>query len=170
MQKIVTCLWFNKDAEAAMNFYADVFNGSPAKRQESKIVSIARFPNTPMEGPAAGLEGKVAQGIVELEGQQVMLFDGGPTFVFNEAASLVVSCETQEEVDYLWEKLSAVPESEACGWLKDSFGVSWQIVPKALGELMSDPDSEQSGRVMQAMMQMKKLDIAGLKQAAESKE
>ncbi|HSX29586.1 MAG TPA: VOC family protein [Candidatus Saccharimonadales bacterium] len=169
MQKILTCLWFNNSAEEAMNFYASVFNGSPAKQKESKIVSIARFPEMPKEGPAAGLDGKVAQGIVELEGQQIMAFDGGPTFTFNEAASMYVHCTSQEEVDYFWEKLSHVPEAEACGWLKDKFGVSWQIIPNALEEFMSDPDPAASGRVMQAMLQMKKLDIAALGRAKEGK-
>ena len=170
MQKIMTCLWFNMNAEEALQFYVSVFNGSPAKRHESKIISLDRFPDMPKDSPAAGLTGKVAQGIVELEGQRLMGFDGGPMFTFNEAASIYVQCETQEEVDYLWEKLSAVPESEACGWLKDKFGVSWQIVPRALNELMSGPDAEKTERVMQAMLAMKKLDIAALRRAHDGKE
>lgn len=112
-----------------------------------------------------GLEGKVAHGVFELAGQQIMALDGGPSFTFNEAMSLFVECTSQEEVDYFWETLSAVPEAEACGWLKDKFGLSWQIIPTALNELMGDPDSEKAGRAMQAMLKMKKIDIAGLQRA-----
>src|SRR5688572_29295615 len=119
MQKITTYLWFEKDAEEAMNFYVDVFNGAPNRQMDSKVVAIGRFPDGPLEGPMAGLEGKVANGVFELDGQQFMVFDGGPTFKFNEAVSLYVDCESQEEVDYFWSKLSAVSEAEACGWLKD---------------------------------------------------
>lgn len=165
MQKITTYLWFEKDAEEAMNFYTSVFNGSPAKQRESKVVSISRFPDVAVDEHMKGLEGKVANGVFELEGQQIMAFDGGPQFKFSEAISLFVECESQEEVDYFWERLSAVPEAEACGWLKDKFGLSWQIIPTALGELMGDPDAEKSGRAMQAMLQMKKIDIEGLKKA-----
>jgi predicted 3-demethylubiquinone-9 3-methyltransferase (glyoxalase superfamily) len=100
-----------------------------------------------------------------LEGQEFRALDGGPIFKFNESISLYVDCVDQEEVDYLWEKLSTVPESEQCGWCKDKFGVSWQIIPRKLGELMSDPDKEKSGRVISAMLQMKKIDVAGLQKA-----
>ncbi|HSE61496.1 MAG TPA: VOC family protein [Candidatus Saccharimonadales bacterium] len=169
MQKVTTFLWFNKNAEEAMKFYVDVFNGSPAKKQESRIVTADHYPDGPLDGPLAGLEGKVAQGVVELEGQRIYMFDGGPAFTFNEAASLYVDCESQEEVDYFWEKLSAVPEAEACGWLKDTYGLSWQIIPKTLNELMHKGTPEQSGRVMRAMLQMKKLNVADLEQAFNGK-
>lgn len=160
-QKIIPCLWFDKNAEEAMDFYASIF-------QDSRIVSITRYPEGYDEGPMAGMAGKVLTGIFELNGQRFMCLDGGPIFKFNEAISFQVSCETQEEVDELWEKLSAVPESEQCGWLKDRFGVSWQIIPDALGELMSDPDRDKAKRVTDAMLKMKKIDIAGLKQAADA--
>ncbi|HYG83618.1 MAG TPA: VOC family protein [Verrucomicrobiae bacterium] len=169
MQKVKTYLWFEKDAEAAMNFYVEIFNGAPEKKAESKVVSLSRYPEGPLEGPMVGLEGKVANGAFMLAGNEFIAFDGGPQFKFNEAISLFVDCDTQKEVDYYWEKLSAVPEAEACGWLKDKFGLSWQIVPKALGQLMSDPDAEKAGRVMQAMLQMKKLDIAQLQAAHDDK-
>ena len=114
-----------------------------------------------------GMEGKVINGEFEPAGQRFMALDGGPMFKFTEALSLFVECATQEELDYFWKKLSAVPEAEQCGWLKDKYGLSWQIVPSIIRELMSDPDPEKSGRVMQAMLQMKKLDVASLKRAYE---
>lgn len=166
MQKVTTYLWFEKDAEAAMNFYVSVFNNAPNKTQESKILSIGRFPEVAVDEHIKGLEGKVANGVFELAGQQLMAFDGGPQFTFNESISLFVECESQEEVDYFWEKLSAVPEAEACGWLKDKYGLSWQIIPTTLNELMGGPDTEANNRVMKAMLQMKKLDIEALKKAA----
>jgi predicted 3-demethylubiquinone-9 3-methyltransferase (glyoxalase superfamily) len=159
MQKIMPCLWFDKNAEEAMNFYASIF-------KNSKIVSNKRYPEDIKVVPMKDMQGKVLTGIFELEGQRFMCLDGGPIFKFNEAISLQVSCETQEEVDALWDKLSAVPESEQCGWLKDKFGVSWQIIPKQLGELMSDPDAEKANRVTQAMLKMKKIDVAALEAAA----
>jgi predicted 3-demethylubiquinone-9 3-methyltransferase (glyoxalase superfamily) len=160
-QKIIPCLWFDKNAEEAMNFYTSIFN-------DSKIVSITRYPEGYDEGPMKGMEGKVLTGIFELNGQQFMCLDGGPIFKFNEAISFQVSCENQEEVDELWEKLSAIPESEQCGWLKDKFGLSWQIIPKVLGELMSDPDKAKAKRVTDAMLKMKKIDVAGLEAAANT--
>ncbi len=162
MQKITPCLWFDKNAEEAMNYYTSVF-------KNSKIVSIMRYPDGPLEEPMKGMEGKVLTGIFELEGQQFMCLDGGPIFKFNEAISFQVECADQEEVDYYWEKLSAVPESEQCGWCKDKFSVSWQIVPKQLGELLNDPDKEKADRVLQAMLQMHKIDIAGLQAAYDGK-
>lgn len=159
MQKIIPCLWFDKNAEEAMNFYASIF-------KDSRIVSITRYPEGYNEGPMAGMAGKVLTGIFELQGQQFMCLDGGPIFKFNEAISFQVGCENQEEVDELWEKLSAVPEAEQCGWLKDKFGVSWQIIPKRLGELMSDPDQAKAQRVTDAMLKMKKIDVAELERAA----
>jgi len=161
LQRFIPCLWFDKDAEEAMNFYVSVF-------KDGKITSITRYPEGYAEGPMAGMEGKVLTGIFELNGQQFMCLDGGPTFKFNEAISFQVTCEDQAEVDELWEKLSAVPESEQCGWLKDKFGVSWQITPKRLIELMEDPDKAKAKRVMDAMLQMKKINIADLEAAADA--
>jgi predicted 3-demethylubiquinone-9 3-methyltransferase (glyoxalase superfamily) len=158
MQKISPFLWFDDNAEEAMNFYVSIFKGS-------RIVSIKRYPEGVMEGPMKGMGGKVLTGVFELEGQRFMCIDGGPVFKFNEAISLSVDCESQAEVDELWNKMSAVPEFEQCGWLKDKFGVPWQIVPRVLGEMMSDPDTEKANRVTQAMMQMKKIDIEALKRA-----
>jgi predicted 3-demethylubiquinone-9 3-methyltransferase (glyoxalase superfamily) len=161
-QKIMPCLWFDKNAEEAMNFYISTF-------KNSKIVSIKRYPDDIQVGPVKDMAGKVLTGIFELEGQSFMCLDGGPVFKFNEAISLQVSCENQEEVDELWSKLSAVPEFEQCGWLKDKFGVSWQIIPKQLGEMMSDPDTEKANRVTQAMLKMHKIDIAKLQAAYDGK-
>jgi predicted 3-demethylubiquinone-9 3-methyltransferase (glyoxalase superfamily) len=158
IQKITPYLWFDKNAEEAINFYTSIF-------KDSKIVSIQRYPEGYSEGPLAGMEGKVINAIFELEGQQFMALDGGPIFEFNGSISFLVDCDTQEEVDYYWDKLSAVPEAEQCGWLKDKFGVSWQIIPKLLGELLSDPDPQKSKRVLDAMLVMKKIDCAGLQQA-----
>ncbi|MGC1177042.1 MAG: VOC family protein [Candidatus Saccharimonadales bacterium] len=162
MQKITPFLWFDTSAEEAINFYVSIF-------KHSKIVSIKRYPDGPLEGPMKGFEGKILTAVFELEGQRFMALDGGPLFRFNPSISLYVSCETQEEVDELWSKLSADPAAEQCGWLKDKFGVSWQIIPDILGKLMSDPDPEKSGRVTQAMMKMKKIDIAALQQAYDQK-
>ncbi len=160
MPKLTPHLWFDNQAEEAINFYVSVF-------KNSRIISINRYPTEGLEGPMKGFEGKVLNGIFELEGQQFMALDGGPLFTFNESISFVVDCENQGEVDYYWEKLSAVPESEQCGWLKDKYGVSWQITPKRLGELMAGSDPASVQRVTHAMLQMKKLDIAGLEKAAE---
>ena len=167
MQKITTFLWFDHEAEEAMKFYVDTFNGAPHKKQESRIVDITRYEKG-MDAPGAdALEGKVITGIFELAGQRFMALDGGPIFAFTEAISFYVECEDQKEVDYFWNKLSAVPEAEQCGWLKDKFGVSWQIIPTVLGELLNDPDPVKSQRVMQAMLQMKKLNIKALQEAYE---
>jgi predicted 3-demethylubiquinone-9 3-methyltransferase (glyoxalase superfamily) len=154
MQKITPFLWFNDNVEEAMNFYASVF-------KDSTIGTVTRLPEgTP--GPA----NKVLTATFTLNGQDFMALNGGPEFKFTEAISFFVSVETQEEVDELWEKLTADGGEESqCGWLKDKFGLSWQIIPTALGKLMGDPDPEKSQRVMQAMLQMKKIDIAGLQRA-----
>jgi predicted 3-demethylubiquinone-9 3-methyltransferase (glyoxalase superfamily) len=164
-QKITPCLWFDKNAEEAMNFYVSVFSNSPEKRQESKIVMIKRYPEGITEGPMKGMDGKVLTGIFELEGMRFMALDGGPIFTFTEATSFQIECKNQAEVDYFWQKLSFVPESEQCGWLKDKFGLSWQVVPAVLGEMLNDPDSEKAGKVLQAMLQMKKIDIVKLEEA-----
>lgn len=168
MQKIVPSLWFDKECEEAINFYVEVFNGAPNKKAESKIVSLHYYPEAG-EGPMANMQGKVLTGIFELAGQRFMALDGGPIFKFNESVSFYVECADQEEVDYFWGKLSAVPESEQCGWLKDKYGVSWQIIPTVLGELMGDPDPERAARATHAMLQMKKLDIQKLQDAADGK-
>ncbi len=168
MQKIVPCLWFDKNCEEAINMYVDVFNGSPNKSGDSKIISIARYEKG-METPGMPeMEGKVLTAIFELNGQRFMALDGGPVFKFNESTSFYVECEGQTEVDYFFEKLSAVPESEICGWIKDKFGLSWQIIPKRLGELLADPDKEKAHRVMNAMLQMKKIDVQKLEEAYNS--
>ena len=149
MQKITPFLWFEKNAKEAAEFYVSVF-------KDAKIKSSRILHDTP--------SGDVENLTMELFGQDFALISGGPLFKFNESISFVVSCETQEEVDDYWEKLSADPKAEQCGWLKDKYGLSWQIVPKALGELLGQ---DKSGKVMQAMLQMKKIEIAGLKKAYE---
>src|SRR5437773_8573741 len=156
MQKITPFLWFDGKAEEAMNFYTSIFKNSTIGR-------ITRYGDG---GP--GPKGTVMTIAFQLDGQEFMALNGGPQFKFTEALSLVVHCQTQKEVDYFWEKLSAGGEKVECGWLKDKFGLSWQIVPDVLLELLSDPDSQKSQRVMQAMMQMVKIDIAKLKEAAQA--
>jgi predicted 3-demethylubiquinone-9 3-methyltransferase (glyoxalase superfamily) len=155
MQKITPFLWFDDQAEEAVNFYTSIF-------KNSRIGSISRYGE---EGP--GGKGKVMTATFQLGGQEFMALNGGPVFTFSPAISFFVNCETQEEVDELWEKLSEEGEKGQCGWLKDKFGVSWQIVPTILGELLNDPDAEKASRVTKAMLQMNKLDIKILKQAYE---
>lgn len=159
MQKITPFLWFDTQAEEAVNYYTSLF-------KNSKILDTTRYDEAG-EKVSGRPAGSVMTMTFELEGQQFTALNGGPIFKFTEAVSFVISCETQEEIDRFWEKLSAVPESEQCGWVKDKFGVSWQIVPTRLGELLANPDPEKAGRVMQAMLQMKKLVIAELENAAE---
>ena len=158
MQNITPSLWFDNNAEEAMNFYVSVF-------KDGKINQIRRYPDGYTEGPMAGMGGKVLYGEFEINGQKFTCLDGGPIFTFNESISFTIECVDQAEVDYYWEKLSAVSESEQCGWLKDKFGLSWQVVPKLLGELMGDSDSEKGKRVMEAVLKMKKLDVAELQRA-----
>ncbi len=153
MQKISPFLWFDDQAEGAMNFYTSIF-------KNSKIGKITRYGEA---GP--GTKGKVMTASFELEGTQFTALNGGPEFKFTEAISFWVDCKSQEEVDYFWEKLSEGGEEGPCGWLKDKFGVSWQIVPTILPELLNDPDPEKSNRVMEAMLKMKKIDIKTLQQA-----
>jgi predicted 3-demethylubiquinone-9 3-methyltransferase (glyoxalase superfamily) len=163
MQKIVPFLWFDKNAEEAMNFYVDVFKNSPSKEAaDSEIVHVNRYPGGYSEGPMASMEGKVLTGIFKLAGQRFMCLDGGPQdWKFNEATSFYVECEDQAEIDYFFEKLSAVPQAEICGWLKDKYGLSWQIIPKNMEELISKSKS-----AMDAMLKMKKINIQELKNAA----
>jgi predicted 3-demethylubiquinone-9 3-methyltransferase (glyoxalase superfamily) len=153
MQKITPFLWFDGRAEEAANFYVSIF-------KNSKILDIARFGEA---GP--GPKGNVMLVTFQLEGQEFMALNGGPEFTFTPAISLLVSCETQAEVDDLWAKLTAGGKEVQCGWLQDKFGLSWQIVPKAFFDLMQDKDPAKSQRVFKAMMQMIKFDIEGLKRA-----
>jgi len=164
-QQIVPSLWFDKETEEAISFYVSVFNGSPHKRRDSKIISITRYEKG-MEVPGGEeLEGKIITAIFELGGPRFMALDGGPIFKFNEAVSFYVECEDQEEVDYFWNRLSAVPEAEVCGWLKDRFGLSWQIVPKQMGDLLGNADRKKALAATNAMLKMKKLVIADLQKA-----
>jgi predicted 3-demethylubiquinone-9 3-methyltransferase (glyoxalase superfamily) len=153
MQKITPFLWYDGQAEEAVNFYVSIF-------KNSKVVSMARYGDA---GP--GPKGSVMTAAFQLEGQDFVALNGGPQYKFTPAISLVVNCETQEEVDNLWEKLSAGGRKDRCAWLTDKFGVSWQIVPTILSKLLWDKDPEKAKRVMQAMLQMDKIDIARLQQA-----
>ena len=154
MQKITPCLWFDTEGEDAATFYTSVF-------PNSRIREITRY------GPAGPrAEGTVMTVSFELDGQEYVALNGGPDFTFNEAISVQVSCEGQEEVDRLWSTLSEGGQEGPCGWLKDRFGLSWQIVPTALPRLLADPDRDRSQRVMQAMLEMRKIDIAALEAAA----
>jgi len=157
MQKITPFLWFDDKAEEAANFYVSLF-------KNSKIDTVSRYGDA---GP--GPKGAVMTVAFQLNGQKFTALNGGPLFKFTEAISLFVNCESQQEVDELWEKLSASGQKSRCGWLKDKYGLSWQIIPSALGKLMSDPDREKAGRVMKAMLQMDKIDIAALEEAAAGK-
>jgi len=157
MQKINPFLWFDGKAEEAANFYVSVF-------KESKLVNVARYGDA---GP--GPKGTAMSATFDLAGQRFIALNGGPQFKFSEAISFLINCETQQEVDELWEKLSAGGEKSRCGWLKDKYGLSWQIIPTVLGEMLQDKDPKKSQRVMQAMLQMTKIDIARLKQAYDQK-
>lgn len=158
MQKITPFLWFEDNAEDAMNFYTSIF-------KNARIGQVRRYGDA---GP--GPKGSVMSGTFQIEGQEFMALNGGPTFKFSPAISFFVNCETQKEVDELWEKLSAGGETMQCGWLKDKFGVCWQIIPKALGVLLGDKDPQKSQRVMKAMMKMIKIDVEGLKRAYAGEE
>jgi len=154
MKRITPCLWFDTEAEDAARFYTSVF-------PNSRIVDVARY------GPAAPRpEGMVMTATFELDGQRFVALNGGPNFTFNEAISFQVSCENQDEVDRYWDTLSEGGEPGPCGWLKDRFGVSWQVTPAVLSELLGDPDRRKSERVMQAMLNMQKLEIDVLERAA----
>ena len=156
MQKITPFLRFDGQAEEAVNFYTTTF-------KNSKIISISRYPEQMPD-----MAGKVLTAVFELDGQEFMAIDGGPQFHFTEAISLYVDCKDQEEIDYFWNTFTANGGEESqCGWLKDKYGLSWQIVPPILGELLNDSDREKAGRVLQAMLGMKKIDIAALKKAYE---
>ena len=161
IQRISPCLWFNDQAEAAVRFYSAIF-------RNSRVLKTARYGKAGYEFHKKP-EGSVMTIAFELDGQEFTALNGGPAFKFNEAISLQVFCETQEEIDYYWKKLTEGGDEGAqqCGWLKDRFGLSWQIVPSALPRLLGDPDAAKANRVMQAMMQMKKIDIAGLEAAGK---
>jgi predicted 3-demethylubiquinone-9 3-methyltransferase (glyoxalase superfamily) len=152
-QKITPFLWFDGKAEEAANFYVSVFGNS-------RVVSVTRYGAA---GP--GPEGSVMSAVFQLEGQEFYALNGGPQFKFSPAISLFVNCETQQEVDELWDKLSAGGRKTRCGWLDDKFGLTWQIIPTTLGRLLQDKDAAKANRVMKAMMQMDKIDIARLQQA-----
>ena len=156
MQKITPFLWFDSQAEEAANFYTSIF-------ENSRILNISRYGEG---GP--GPEGTVMTVAFQLNGQEFTALNGGPIFKFTEAISFFVHCETQEEVDELWEKLSEGGEEGQCGWLKDKYGVSWQIIPAALMEMLQDKDPEKSKRVMEAMLQMQRIDVKALRRAYEA--
>jgi predicted 3-demethylubiquinone-9 3-methyltransferase (glyoxalase superfamily) len=158
MQKIHPCLWFDGNAEEAARFYSSIF-------KNSKIGAISRYEDA--NNRSGQPVGSAMVVMFEIDGQTFMGLNGGPQFKFSEAISFVVNCESQEEVDYYWEKLSAGGRPHRCGWLKDKFGLSWQIVPTALAKLMSDPDPQKRNRVMQALLKMIKLDIAALQRASD---
>jgi predicted 3-demethylubiquinone-9 3-methyltransferase (glyoxalase superfamily) len=156
MQKITPCLWFDTQAEEAATFYTSIF-------KNSRILEVTRYGKA---GP--GPEGSVLTVNFELEGQEFVALNGGPEFSFNEAVSFQVSCESQAEVDEFWSRLTDGGEEGPCGWLKDRYGLSWQIIPRRLMELITDPDPQISERAMKAMLQMTKIDIAALEQAASA--
>jgi predicted 3-demethylubiquinone-9 3-methyltransferase (glyoxalase superfamily) len=156
MQKITTFLWFNNNAEEAMNFYISIF-------KDSKIVQVSRNGKA---GP--GPEGSVLTGTFQIEGQQFMVLNGGPHYTFTPAISLFIGCDTQEEVDYYWDKFTAEGEVMQCGWVKDKFGLCWQVVPLQMGKYLYGGDPEKNAKAMRAMMQMKKLDLAALEAAYNS--
>ena len=156
LQKIKPFLWFDSNAEEAAHFYVSIF-------KDSKILKIARYGEA---GP--GPAGSVMVVNFQIEGQDFIALNGGPLFKFNEAISFVINCQTQEEVDHYWNRLTAGGGQESqCGWLKDKYGLSWQVTPTILGELLADKNHKKAQRVMQAMLQMKKIDIAALKRAAQ---
>jgi len=161
MQKITPFLWFDDKAEEAVNFYVSLF-------KNSKITGTTRYDD--MGAEASGRpKGTVMTVEFQLEGQEFVALNGGPHFKFTEAVSFVVNCETQQEIDKFWEKLSEGGEKSQCGWLKDKYGLSWQVVPTVLGEMFQDKDPAKAKRVMEAMLKMHKLDIQTLKQAYEQK-
>jgi len=157
MKKITPFLWFDSQAEEAATYYCSIF-------KNSRILHTTRYGDA---GP--GPKGTAMTVVFEVDGQELIALNGGPLFRFNESVSFSVSCESQEEVDEVWAKLTAGGEEGRCGWLKDRYGLSWQVNPRALGQLLSDPDPVKSKRVMEAMLKMKKIDIAALKSAAEGK-
>lgn len=165
-QKITPFFWFDRNAEEAINFYISVFNGNPGKNQDSKVVNIKRYPPGITSGPMAGFDGKVLTAVFELEGQRFMALDGGPIFHPSTATSMLVECETQEEIDHFWNHLTegGDPKAQQCGWLADKYGFAWQIVPD-MSKWLESPDKAKSDRALQAMLKMKKIVIADLENA-----
>jgi predicted 3-demethylubiquinone-9 3-methyltransferase (glyoxalase superfamily) len=161
MQKITPCLWFDNNAEEAAKFYVSIF-------KNSKVEHVTRYGEAGAK-VSGRPKGSVMTATFEIEGQKFMALNGGPHFQLSEAISFIVNCGTQEEIDDFWEKLSAGGEKGVCGWLKDKYGLSWQIVPTVLAEMMQDKDSGKTNRVMEAIMHMKKIDIARLEQAYRQK-
>lgn len=163
-QKITPFLWFeNNNAKEAIEYYTSVF-------KNSKIEHIEYYPDNSDDPHLKNMKGKVLTAVFELEGQKFMAIDGGPgVWSFSGAISFYVECDGQEEVDYLWGKLSSVPKAEQCGWCKDKFGLTWQIIPRQLPEMLMDQNREKAGRAMAAMMQMKKIEVPKLKEAFEGK-
>ena len=160
--KIVTCLWFGKDAEEAVNFYLSVFKDGKAGRKTYYGAEGHEIHGMP-EGAVLTIE-------FEVLGHQFVVLNGGPAFTFNEAVSFIINCKDQDEIDYYWDKLTegGDPKAQQCGWCKDKYGLSWQVVPTILDDMIADPDKEKAGRAMNAMMQMKKIDIAKLEEAFNS--
>ena len=156
-QRIAPCLWFDNEAEEAANFYTSIF-------KNSKIGEITRYGEAGRETHKRQ-PGSIMTVAFELDGQQFTALNGGPLFKFNEAVSFQVHCETQQEIDYFWSKLAKGGEEGPCGWLKDKFGLSWQVIPKALPEMLRDENSETAQRVMRSMLQMRKIDLAALRRA-----
>jgi predicted 3-demethylubiquinone-9 3-methyltransferase (glyoxalase superfamily) len=163
MPKVTPFLWFDDQAEEAAELYVSVFNERPGSSGDSEILGVSRYGEA---GP--GKPGSAMTVSLRLEGQEITGLNGGPDHTFTDAFSFFVSCETQEEVDHFWAALTEGGEEGPCGWLTDRYGLSWQIIPTALSELLGDPDPGRSKRAMQAMLQMRKIDIAGLQRAAEA--
>ena len=163
MQRITPYLWFDDQGEEAANFYVEVFNNRPGMHAASKVLGVVRYGEA---GP--GKPGTAMTVNFELDGLEFVALNGGPEFTFTEATSFLVPCETQDEVDYLWDTFTKDGEESVCGWLKDRYGLSWQIIPNRLMELIGDPDPGRSQRAMEAMLKMRKIDIATLERAADA--
>ncbi|MBX4200051.1 VOC family protein [Candidatus Parcubacteria bacterium] len=163
IQKITPFLWFDRNAEEAINFYISIF-------KNSKVINIQRYPEGITEGPMKGFDGQVLTAVFELEGQRFMALDGGPIFKPTNAVSFLIECQTQEEIDHYWNKLSegGDPKAQQCGWLMDKYGFSWQVVPD-MSRWMNTKDKEANARAMQAMLQMKKINISELDRAWKGK-
>jgi predicted 3-demethylubiquinone-9 3-methyltransferase (glyoxalase superfamily) len=167
-QSIIPFLWFDDRCEEAINFYVNVFKGAPGRRSESRIVEMHRYPEGIKDAPwTASMHGKVITAVFELDGERFMALDGGPIFKPTPAMSLLVNCDTQEEIDYFWEKLGpgGGGTPQPCGWLADRFGFAWQIHARPMEKMLASPDREKSNRALEAMLKMQKLDIAALEAA-----
>lgn len=166
-QKITSFMWFDRNCEEAVNFYVSIFANAPGAKGASKIEMIQRYPAGITEGPMAGFDGQILTAVFFLAGQRFMALDGGPVFKPSGAVSFLIDCDSQEEIDHYWDKLTegGDPNAQQCGWLADKYGFSWQVNPSALGSMLSDPDKTKADRAMKAMLGMKKLVIADLKRA-----